>query len=63
MEIYEVHTINDKGDSIRETDIREAVLRYVNDPTMKMRINIDGLVLMLDEAMVADFRGLEGGEY
>lgn len=64
MNIYEVHVIQSDPDkdSTRHIDIREAVREYLNHPDTKLRINIDGLVLTLDEVMIADFRGFEGKE-
>jgi hypothetical protein len=53
MELYEVHTIHPTKDSVRETDIREAVRKFLNDGTNKwaLRINIEGVVFHIEPDM------------
>lgn len=61
MHVYEVHVIYPEPGRIgtRFTDIREAVLEYLNHPDTKLRINIDGLVITLDEVMIGTFHGFD----
>ena len=61
MHVYEVHVIHPEPGRVatRHTDIREAVNEYVNHPDTKLRVNIDGLVITLDEVMIASFHGFE----
>lgn len=59
MHVYEVHVIKPRSKSTKHTDIREAVREYLNHPDTKLRINIDGLVITMDEIMSATFHGFE----
>jgi hypothetical protein len=64
VHVYEVHVIRPEPGRVgtRHTDIREAVKEYLNHPDTKLRINIEGLVITLDEVMIASFHGFEINE-